>query len=146
MEESLQSEYPSLSFRHRTGIEKREINEVLRNIDPELGQTLFVEDSSIKPDGGIIEVKDNNDNWGVVLVSEAKYQGKDIDNIRRGILVGKNKFVSHNDKTIMLQAVSIYTKEDGGHWHKQEEWDVMLDIAKTSLKVLASDLFKQLTK
>ena len=69
MEESLQSEYPSLSFRHRTGIEKREINEALRNIDPELGQTLFVEDASIKPDGGIIEVKDDNDNWRTVLVS-----------------------------------------------------------------------------
>lgn len=146
MEESLQSEYPSLSFRHRTGIEKREINEVLRNIDPELGQTLFVEDSSIKPDGGIIEVKDDNDNWWVVLVSEAKYQGKDIDNIRRGILVGKNKFVSHNDKTLMLQAVSIYTKGDGGHWNQKDVCDVMLDIAKTSLEVLASDLFKQLTK
>lgn len=235
LKERLQSEYPSLSFRYRTGIEKREINEALRNIDPELGQTLFVEDASIKPDGGIIEVKDDNDNWRVVLVSEAKYQGKDIDNIRSGKLVGKNndqdlmvagnaierahkniseianfmigeshfpyvlflsgsnfitktievmrpdgrrvtleyssgmlnrldrltaanygmpintnlcrnKFVSHNDKTIMLQAVSIYTKEDGGHWHQQEVWDVMLDIAKTSLKILASDLFKQLTK
>lgn len=80
------------------------------------------------------------------MVSEAKYQGKDIDNIRRGILVGKNKFVSHNDKTLMLQAVSIYTKGDGGHWNQKDVCDVMLDIAKTSLEVLASDLFKQLTK
>lgn len=64
LEESLQSEYLSLSFRYRTGIEKREINEALHKIDTELGQTLFVEDSSIKPDGGIIEVKDDNDNWG----------------------------------------------------------------------------------
>lgn len=32
---------------------KKEINETLKKIDPELGQTLFVEHSSIIPDGGI---------------------------------------------------------------------------------------------
>ena len=44
--------------------------------------------SSIKPDGGIIEVKDDNNEWRIVLVSEAKHQGKDIENIKKGILVG----------------------------------------------------------
>ena len=69
---------------------KEEINEALKKVDPELGQTLFVSDSSIRPDGGIIEVKEDNGNWRIVLVSEAKRQGKDIENIKNGKLVGKN--------------------------------------------------------
>lgn len=77
----LEKEYPQLSFRYRTNIRKEEINEALRKVDPELGQTLFVENSSIIPDGGIIEVKDDNGIWRIVLVSEAKHQGKDIENI-----------------------------------------------------------------
>ncbi len=79
-----------MTFRHRKGIKKEEINEALKKVDPELGQTLFVPNSSIIPDGGIIEVKDDNDNWRVILVSEAKHQGKDIENIKQGKLVGKN--------------------------------------------------------
>ena len=42
-----------------------------------------------KPDGGIIKVKDDNNEWRIVLVLEAKHQGKDIENIKNGILVGK---------------------------------------------------------
>lgn len=85
----LRREFPSLNFRYRKTISKKEINEKLQQIDPELGQTLFVVNASIIPDGGIIEVKDKNDNWRVILVSEAKHQGKDIDNIKVGKLVGK---------------------------------------------------------
>lgn len=232
--EKLSEIYPQLMFRHRKSIEKKEINKALRNIDPILGQTLFVENASIIPDGGIIEVKDDNDNWRVVLVSEAKHQGKDIENIKKGQLVGRNKdqdlmaagnaiershkniseianfmlaeshfpyvlflegtnfltetikvtrpdgrivvleynsgmlnrldrltaanfgmpintnlcknrFVSHGDKMIMLQAASIYTQGDGSCWNKKQMFDVMLDVAETSLKVLGSDLFGQLT-
>ena len=206
----------------------------MQNIDKELGQTLFVSDSGIKPDGGIIEVIDDNGRWRVILVSEAKYQGKDIENIRTGISVGKNdaqdlmvagnaierahkniseianymlseshfpyvlflegsnflpqnltiqrpdgrtvtldytsgtlnrldrltaanygmplntnlcrnKFIHHNDKMIMLQAASIYTHGDGRKWQGSEMFTVMLEIAETSLKVLGSDLFSQLT-
>ena len=47
-------------------------------VDTELGQTLFVPNSSIIPDGGIIEVQDDNENWRIILISEAKHQGKDI--------------------------------------------------------------------
>ncbi len=86
--EHLQEEYPQLSFRHRTTIKKEEINEALKKINDELGQTLFVPNSSIKPDGGIIEVQDDNGDWRIVLVSEAKHQGKDIQNIKAGKLVG----------------------------------------------------------
>lgn len=89
--ESLKIKYPQLNFRFRQSVEKKEINDALKKIDPYLGQTLFVQNASIIPDGGIIEVQDDNDNWRIILVSEAKHQGKDIENIEKGELVGKNK-------------------------------------------------------
>ena len=64
-----------LTFRYRKDLQKKEINVALQKIDKYLGQTLFVENARIKPDGGIIEVKDDAGNWRVVLVSEAKHQG-----------------------------------------------------------------------
>ena len=231
----LQEEFPQLEFRFRTSIKKEEINEALKKIDPELGQTLFVPNSSIIPDGGIVEVKDDNGEWRVVLVCEAKHQGKDIENIKAGNLVGKkdnqdimaagnaiershkniaefanlmlaeahfpyvlflegsnfltetisvkrpdgrvvtleynsgmlnrldrltaanygmpintnlckNKFIKHKDKTIMLQATSIYTQGNGEGWNDEKMLEIMLDISRTSLKMLGSDLFKQLTQ
>lgn len=233
--EQLEKEFPQLSFRYRTSIKKEEINEALKKIDPELGQTLFVSNSSIIPDGGIIEVKDDNGIWRVLLVTEAKHQGKDIGNIQKGNFVGKNsnqdlmaagnaiershkniseianfmlseshfpyilflegsnfltetisikrpdgrvvtlnynsgmlnrldrltsanygmpintnlcknKFVKHKDKTIMLQATSIYTQGNGGKWDVKEMFDIMIEISKTSLQVLGSEIFKQITK
>lgn len=233
--EQLEKDFPLLSFQHKTSIRKEEINDALQKIDKDLGQTLFVSSSSIKPDGGIIEVKDDNGNWRIVLVSEAKHQGKDIENIKKGELVGKNndqdlmaagnaiershkniseianfmlseshfpyilflegsnfltetisikrpdgrvvkleynsgklnrldrltsanygmpintnlcenKFVKHTDKTIMLQATSIYTQGDGGKWNVKEMFDIMVEVSKTSLKVLGSDIFKQITQ
>lgn len=231
----LEYEFPMLTFRYRKDLQKKEINEALQKIDKYLGQTLFVENASIIPDGGIIEVRDDNGNWRVVLVSEAKHQGKDIENIKAGRLVGKNnnqdimaagnaierayknineianfmlseryfpyvlllegsnfltqnvtvtrpdgrqvtlvyndgmlnrldrltsanygmpintnlcvnKFVKCNGSTIMLQAASIYTKGDGGHWNDEDMIMVMLDVARTSLKMLGSDLFDQLSQ
>lgn len=88
--ELLKQEFPQLNFRYRNSLYKQEINEKLQKIDKRLGQTLFVTNACIKPDGGIIEVKDDNNEWRVILVSEAKYQGKDIENIKKGKLVGKN--------------------------------------------------------
>lgn len=233
--EQLKKEYPQLSFHHKKGMTKKEINKSLEKVDPKLGQTLFVPNSSIKPDGGIIEVKDDNGNWRIVLVSEAKHQGKDIENIKKGKLVGKgndqdlmaagnaiershkniseianvmlseshfpyvlflegsnfltetisikrpdgrivkleynsgmlnrldrltsanygmpintnlceNMFVKHKDKTIMLQATSIYTQGDGKKWDKKKILNIMIEISKTSLKVLGSEIFNQITK
>lgn len=230
---ALKEKYPQLNFRYRQSVEKREINEALQKIDPYLGQTLFVENASIIPDGGIIEVKDDMDNWRVVLVSEAKHQGKDIENIENGILVGtkkdqdlmaagnaiershkniseianmmlaeshfpyilflegsnfltetiqvkrpdgrvvtleynsgmlnrldrltaanygmpintnlcKNKFVKHEDKTIMLQAASIYTQGNGRSWDGHKMFEIMLEIAETSLQMLGRDLWNQI--
>ncbi|MDR0936637.1 MAG: restriction endonuclease [Oscillospiraceae bacterium] len=210
------------------------MNESLQKIDKYLGQTLFVGNARIKPDGGIIEVKDDNGNWRVVLVSEAKHQGKDIENIAKGIQVGvksnqdtmvagnaierahkniseianymlaelhfpyilflegsnfltqnvditrpdgrsvtlvynagglnrldrltaanygmpintnlcENRFVLCNSASIMLQAASIYTKGEGGHWNNEDMTDIMLEVAQASLKMLGKDLFVQLS-
>lgn len=100
--EQLEKEFLQLSFQYKTSIKKEEINEALKKIDPELGQTLFVSNSSIIPDGGIIEVKDDNGNWRIVLVSEAKHQGKDIENIKAGKLVG-----AKNDQDLMAAGNAI---------------------------------------
>ena len=231
----LQNKFPKLEFRYRNELSKQEINEALRKVDRNLGQTLFVANSRIKPDGGIIEVKDDKGNWRIILVSEAKYQGKDIENIREGKLVWKNndqilmaagnaiervykniceianfmliehhfpyilflegsnfltqnitvkrpdgstytiayddgtlnrldrltaanygmpintnlcenKFVSGNGLNIMLQAASIYTQGNGEHWREEDMIAIMMDVAKTSLRVISKDLFMQLTK
>ena len=231
----LEAKFPMLTFRYRKDLLKKEINESLQKIDTYLGQTLFVGNARIKPDGGIIEVKDDNGNWRVVLISEAKHQGKDIENIAKGIQVGvksnqdtmvagnaierahkniseianymlaelhfpyvlflegsnfltqdvditrpdgrivtlhynvgnlnrldrltaanygmpintnlcENKFVLCNGASTMLQAASIYTKGEGGHWNNADMVAVMLEVAHTSLKMLGKDLFGQLSK
>lgn len=235
VKQQLEFEFPMLKFRYRKDLSKKEINKALKKVDDFLGQTLFVESASIKPDGGIIEVQDDNGNWRVVLVSEAKHQGKDIENIKAGKLVGKknnqdlmaagnaierayknvneianfmlsecyfpyilflegsnfltenvivtrpdgrkvtlvyndgtlnrldrltaanygmpintnlceNRFVKSNGVTIMLQAASIYTKGEGGHWNDKDMIEIMLDVSRTSLKMLGKDLFFQITR
>lgn len=192
-------------------------------MDSRLGVTIFLEKASIKPDGGIIEVKDKDEKWRIVLVCEAKHQGKDIENISKGILVGtksnqelmaagnaiershkninevrnimidekhfpyilflqgsnfltesitvkrpdgteatlkhdhgtlnridrltasnyslpinqnscENIFISIDGKSIMLQAVSIYTKPT--EWSIEEMLPIMMDVSITSLRIL----------
>lgn len=98
----LQEDFPTLTFRYRKSISKKEINEALHEIDNDLGQTLFLQNASIIPDGGIIEVKDDNGKWRVVVVSEAKFQGRDIDNVKAGIKVGKK-----NDQDLMAAGNAI---------------------------------------
>lgn len=58
----------------------------------------------------------------------------------------ENRFVQCNGVTIMLQTASIYTKNNGEHWDNQDMIMIMLEIAKTSLKMLGTDLFEQLSK
>ncbi len=87
----LAEESPNLEFRQRVSLTKKEINEKLKSFDPRLGLALFVESASIRPDGGITEVLDRRGNWRIVLVGESKHQGNDVENIRAGILQGKNK-------------------------------------------------------
>lgn len=115
---NLQKKHPNLEFRFRDKIDKKEINEKLNLIDPRLGVTIFIPKSSIKPDGGIIEVKDENSKWRIILVSEAKHQGKDIDNIRNGVLVGKNK-----NQELMVAGNAI----ERSHKNINEMRNIMLD-------------------
>ena len=57
----------------------------------------------------------------------------------------ENRFVSYDGLNIMLQAVSIFTQQDGERWKMQDMVNIMVEVAKTSLKMLGKDLFKQLT-
>ena len=98
----LSNKYPQLTFDYWKSIEKSKINEALQKVDPYLGQTLFVSNASIIPDGGVIVVKDDYDEWRVVLVSEAKHQGNDKENIEKGNLVGAN-----NDQDLMAAGNAI---------------------------------------
>lgn len=116
--ESLKKAFPDLEFRYREHINKSEINKKLHDIDNRLGITLFVGNSSVKPDGGIIEVKDSEGRWRIVLVSEAKHQGKDIENISKGILVGKLK-----NQELMVAGNAI----ERSHKNINEIRNIMLD-------------------
>ncbi len=98
----LHEKYPHLDFRRRETITKQEIHSKLQSIDKRLGKTLFVKASNIQPDGGIIEVKDANNNWRVLLVGESKHQGNDIEKIIAGIKQGKKK-----DQDLMVAGNAI---------------------------------------
>ena len=98
----LQREHPHVLFRHRWSIPKREINERLTAIDARLGGVLYVKNSEIKPDGGIIEAQDRLGKYRVILTSEAKHQGNDVEKIRAGTKQGKNK-----DQDIMTAGNAI---------------------------------------
>jgi len=87
----LAEEFPNLEFRQRTSLSKKEINGKLRSFDSRLGQALFVESASIRPDGGITEVMDRHGKWRIILVGESKHQGNDVEKILAGVLQGKNK-------------------------------------------------------
>jgi len=230
----LATDYPTLDFRKCRTITKQEINNKLKEIDDYLGQELYVPQAYIQPDGGIIEVLDDKKEWRVVLVTEAKFQGKEVQNISAGILVGtkkdqdimaagnaiershknirevanymlgeqhfpyvlflegsnfltetitvtrpdgrdvilqydssnlnridrltaanysmptntnlcENRVVTSRGQAVMLQAASIYTQGRGGEWEHEDMATAMFDVARTSLKILASDLFDQMT-
>ncbi len=43
----------------------------------------------------------------------------------------------------MLQAASIYTQGNGERWGTEQMFNIMLEIAKTSIQILYSDLYYQ---
>ena len=116
--DTLKTDFPNLEFRLRKSLEKKEINEKLNEVDSRLGVTMFLEKASIKPDGGIIEVKDKEGQWRIVLVCEAKHQGKDIENISKGILVGKN-----SNQELMVAGNAI----ERSHKNINEIRNIMID-------------------
>lgn len=87
----LADDFPHLEFELLTSLGKKEINDKLKSFDPRLGQVLFVKSASVRPDGGILRVLDRHGKWRVILVSESKHQGNDVEMILAGKLQGKNK-------------------------------------------------------
>jgi type II restriction enzyme len=58
----------------------------------------------------------------------------------------ENKVVTNKDGIIRsFQSVSIYTNGDGKKWDNKKMFDIMMEISKTSLKLLGSDLTNQIT-
>ncbi|MCS1411480.1 MAG: Type-2 restriction enzyme RsrI [Verrucomicrobia subdivision 3 bacterium] len=100
--DTLKETYPHMKFRKRSSILKKEIHTKLNSLDNRLGRVLFVKNSNIKPDGGIIEVQDKANNWRIILVSESKHQGNDIEKIKAGEKQGKNK-----DQDLMVAGNAI---------------------------------------
>ncbi len=106
------------------------------------GSNFLTETISIKrPDGRIVTLNYNSGMLNRLDRLTAANYGMPINTN-----LCKNKFIKHRDKTIMLQAASIYTRGNGEKWHIEEIFHIMLEVAKTSLKVLGSDLFNQITK
>ena len=91
IQQSLEEYLPSFEFRHRNTITKKEINDKLQSVNKDLGKVLFVKNSSVKPDGGILEIKDKHGMYRVLLIGESKHQGNDIERIKSGIKQGKNE-------------------------------------------------------
>jgi len=116
--QTLQTIHPTLSFRLRSNISKIEINNKLTSLDPNLGQVLLVQKASIKPDGGIIEVRDKLGAYRIILVSESKHQGNDVKKISLGIKQGKKK-----DSDLMVAGNAI----ERVHKNIQEIRNYMLD-------------------
>ena len=74
----LTANYRDYEFRIKKSLSKSEINRKLKDYHFEFGNTLFVKESEIKPDGGILEVlvDRERDIWKVILVIESKTSGK----------------------------------------------------------------------
>ncbi len=106
------------------------------------GSNFLTETISIKrPDGRVVTLEYNSGTLNRLdRLTSANY-GMPINTN-----LCKNKFVKHKYKTIMLQATSIYTQGNGEKWDVKKMFDIMLEISKTSLKVLGSEIFNQITK
>lgn len=142
----LNAKYPSLSCRHRAVFNKAEINMLAEVHFP---YALFLEGSNFvtqnitihRPDGRTVTLDYTSGTLNRLDRLTAANYGMPLNTN-----LCKNRFISHADKVIMLQAASIYTHGDGGKWTEQEMSAVMSKIADTSLKILAGDLFTQLAK
>jgi type II restriction enzyme len=79
----LENMYPKHEFRIRPTLHKSEINKRLNELDKRLGVELFV-NGYIMPESGLLEIKDKSEKWRLLLIGEAKFQGKDIQHIEHG--------------------------------------------------------------
>lgn len=46
----------------------------------------------------------------------------------------------------MLQAASIYTQGNGRGWDSQKMFNIMFEVAETSLQMLGRDLWNQINR
>lgn len=105
------------------------------------GSNFLTETISItRPDGRIVKLEYNSGMLNRLDRLTAANYGMPIN---RNLCV--NKFVKHKDKSIMLQAASIYTQGNGENWDPKLMFEIMIDVSKSSLRVLGRDLFDQLT-
>ena len=106
------------------------------------GSNFLTETISIKrPDGRVVVLEYNSGMLNRLDRLTAANYGMPINTN-----LCENKFVKHKDKTIMLQATSIYSQGNGEKWDANEMLEIMIKLSKTSLKVLGSDIFHQITK
>ena len=106
------------------------------------GSNYLTETISVKrPDGRVVVLEYNSGMLNRLDRLTAANYGMPINKN-----LCENKFVMHNEKTIMLQAASIYTQGNGERWKVDKMLEIMLDISRTSLQMLGRDLFSQLTK
>ncbi len=118
-------------------------------LEPYFPYVLFLEGSNFLTQDVVIERPDGRK---VTL----KYNAGDLNRLDRltaanyGMPINtnlcENKFVAHEGLNIMLQAVSIYTQGDGKHWQNGDMIKIMLEIARTSLKMISKDIFNQISK
>ena len=105
------------------------------------GSNFLTETISItRPDGRVVKLEYNSGMLNRLDRLTAANYGLPINS---NLCV--NKFVKHKDKTIMLQAASIYTQGNGEKWDAKIMFEIMFDVSTSSLRVLGRDLFNQLT-
>lgn len=57
-----------------------------------------------------------------------------------------HKDAQFHDKEVGNTSMFVIKQGEGGHWNDKDMILVMLEVARTSLKMLGTDLFEQLTK
>ena len=94
------------------------------------GSNFLTETISIKrPDGRVVTLEYNSGTLNRLdRLTSANY-GMPINTN-----LCKNKFVKHKDKTIMLQATSIYTQGNGGKWDVKKCLTLCLKFLKPLFK------------
>jgi len=102
-----------------------------------LTETIKVE----RPDGRIVTLEYNSGMLNRLDRLSAANYGMPFN-----VNLCKNRFVSYDDKAVMLQAASMYTTGNGSRWEPENMFEIMLDVAETSLQLLGKDIFKQITK
>ena len=134
--EFLQKEFAKFEFRYRENVSKKEIRNLMIN-EHHFPYVLFLQGSNFltksmnvkRPDGSKIELRHDVGSLNRIdRLTAANYSLPINQNSCENI------YISIEDENIMLQAVSIFTKAIP--WKPEEMLPIMIDIAKTSLRVM----------